>query len=536
MISSLVLSPGSRAGFLGRVAGLLQQPAVSRGALAAVFVGAIVVQASQRLSADDGWLLIATRRLLAGRRLYVDDFVDPNPPLILYLLAPPVAAARALAISEVLALRVYLFALAGASIALCARLAAVGLSGGERAALRWWLILTAFGLLLLDRRDFGQREHLIALFLIPFLVHASACARGCRPPAPESIAAGLLAGLAVGLKPQYALVPCLALLGVFGAQRRLRVGTGGALAALGVVVVADLVLLKPDYLRYALPLALETYGAYRNPLPGLLRGSDLLLLAAAISAPFLVPGATALSRQARIFAPATAAAYGAYLISGTGWNYHLVPFQMLALSTLSLVVVKPLSGWSEPVPTLRGAASTAAGAGTFATVAVLLTMAPLGIAGSLRNRLEWRPRSAGAMAELRGLIDRHARDGAIWVISLALTPAFPVVNDSGVEWASRFGYLWPLPAVIRSRAEPTTPERRERLDAIERQVAAAVVEDLERCRPDLIAVPLRRQGALHGLDFDFLVSFGRDPRFAGVWSDYEWVEDTPHLRAYARRG
>lgn len=139
------------------------------------------------------------------------------------------------------------------------------------------------------------------------------------------------------------------------------------------------------------------------------------------------------------------------------------------------------------------------------------------------------------MAELRGLIDRHARGGAIWVISLSLTPAFPVVNYAGVEWASRFSSLWPLPAVIRSRAEPTTRERRERLDAVERRVVAAVVEDLERGRPELIVVPLHRQGALHGLDFDFLAFFQRDARFARVWSHYAWVEDTPRLRAYARR-
>jgi hypothetical protein len=113
------------------------------------------------------------------------------------------------------------------------------------------------------------------------------------------------------------------------------------------------------------------------------------------------------------------------------------------------------------------------------------------------------------------------------------------VNYAGVEWASRLSCLWPLPAAIRARALPASdsdPDRRERLDAIARSVVAMVIEDLERARPELIFVSRERDNlALSGLGFDFLAFFERKPRFAALWSQYAWVEDTPSFRVFARR-
>jgi hypothetical protein len=113
------------------------------------------------------------------------------------------------------------------------------------------------------------------------------------------------------------------------------------------------------------------------------------------------------------------------------------------------------------------------------------------------------------------------------------------VNYAGVEWASRFSCLWLLPAVIRARAQPegAIPEaRRQRLEAIARDLVDAVTDDLERARPDLILVPRgRHHQAFGGVDFDFLPFFERDPRFVKLWSGYLPVQETKLFRIYRLR-
>ena len=113
-----------------------------------------------------------------------------------------------------------------------------------------------------------------------------------------------------------------------------------------------------------------------------------------------------------------------------------------------------------------------------------------------------------------------------------------VLTPDGAEWAPRS-----RPRVdntpIQARAgrdSDTDPRHHARLDAISRSVVAMVVDDLERAKPELVFVPRTREHlGLSGVGFDFLGFFGRKPRFAKLWSDYAWVEDTPSFRVYARR-
>src|SRR3954453_12858194 len=65
---------------------------------------------------DAAWYLYMVERWLHGARLY-RDVIDTNPPLILWLSAPPVLASIATGISALVAFKAYVFIVALASIA-----------------------------------------------------------------------------------------------------------------------------------------------------------------------------------------------------------------------------------------------------------------------------------------------------------------------------------------------------------------------------------------------------------------------------------
>ena len=499
--------------------------------LAALSLCAWQIQAALPLNHDVGWLLLGARRLLDAGGLPADRFVDVTPPLILGLYALPVAVSRALAVSEIAALRIFVLGLAAGSLGLCQRAASRLLAGESAALVRGWLVTVAIVLLPLVGYDFGQREHLITLLLLPYLVDAAARAHAADPPRPVAASAGVAAGLAIGMKPQFALVVLAAEGVVWHARRRWRavVGPGlGALAATFVLSAVWTLWMAPDYLRVTLPLVWETYGAYHSPLRELVRWLDLPFAGALILVAWRLPRGGALRDLARTLVVAAAAAYAAYLAAGTDWDYHRYPFGVFAIATLALPLLRPLS--RGPLVALL----------VLAVAAGSLFLAPLEIRDTRRASREWPGWSQGAATlDILRAVEGRGRGGPIFLFSSSVAPAFPAVNYANLEWASRFSCLWLLPAVVHARALPegAIPEaRRQRLDAIGRYLVDAVTDDLGRARPDLVFVPRgQEQQAFGGAAFDFLPFFERDPRFAKLWSGYVHAQDTPLFRVYALR-
>jgi hypothetical protein len=506
-------------------------PWLALACLAALCLGAWQIQAALPLNHDVGWLLLGAQRLLEPGPLSADRFVDVTPPPILALYALPVAASRTLGVSEIAAFRIFVIGLAAGSLLLCQSAAARLLAGQPPALARTWLVGVGILLLPLVGYDFGQREHLITLLLLPYLVGAAARAQASDPQPPVAIGIGAAAGLAISMKPQFALV-VLAVEGVVWRAGRSRwpallIPELGALAATAAVAAAWTLWSAPDYLRVTLPLVWETYAAYHSPLAQLVRWLDLPLAGALILVAILVRDG-ALRVLARVLAAAALAAYAAYLWAGTDWDYHRYPFGVFAIAALLLPLVRVLA--RAPVAIALAGALAAAS----------LFVAPLEIRAPRAPGQAWAGWSQGAAtAEILRAVERHGPVRSIFLFSSSVAPAFPAVNYAGVGWASRFSCLWPLPAVMHTRAQPDSAlpaARRQRLEAIGRDLAAAVSEDLARARPELVLVPRAQQHqALGAIDLDLLAFFERDPGFAKLWSSYALVDETPGFRVYALR-
>src|SRR3954447_24205966 len=133
------------------------------------------------LNHDVAALLQFAERMLHGERLYV-DLVDINPPAIFLLDAVPVALAEALRLPVVPTFIAAVLALCAVSFGLSIRLLN-RLGDGKRplGALLWPAVL-AFVLVAYPLHSFGQREHLLLVFTLPYALAAAARADGRALP------------------------------------------------------------------------------------------------------------------------------------------------------------------------------------------------------------------------------------------------------------------------------------------------------------------------------------------------------------------
>ncbi len=301
---------------------MLSRPALY-WALAFSLTAVTLAAAEARVTSSDlGFYLYAAGRLLDGAVLY-RDVVEINPPLIIWLNLPAVLVARSTGISEVLAYRLTVTVVLAASILLCERILRSTARDAER--IRPFLLVLWFVLFPFAWIDFGQREHLLLGLFLPYLTLAAAELRGRAPGPSQRLAAGLLAGVGLSLKPHFALL-WVAIEGYRGWQlrsRRLHIplevaGIIGFIALYGVLVLAT-----TDYVAIVSVLG-PAYSKYMNVahVDALLltQAAPLVLYALAAyaalrrSADWMLPGA--------LLATAIVAAYAAAALQHKGFRYH----------------------------------------------------------------------------------------------------------------------------------------------------------------------------------------------------------------------
>ena len=151
------------------------------GMIVGIAIAGVFLTFWSTLNYDVGWFLVGSQRVLEGADLYADGFVDMNPPLILYFFVPAAAIAGWTGFSEITLLRLQTLVVT----AMCLWLAWAMITRlfGADDRLRGLYLLSALAfagfvspILNLGNEGvaFSQREHFVALFLLPYALLAAA--------------------------------------------------------------------------------------------------------------------------------------------------------------------------------------------------------------------------------------------------------------------------------------------------------------------------------------------------------------------------
>jgi hypothetical protein len=325
------------------------------------------------------------------------------------------------------------------------------------------------------------------------------------------LVAGALAGIGCALKPRYgavfAALECLALTRGLRPWRIMPIA-----AAITLLGYAGLVaIVCPAYLQRAVPMALALYGATDVPFLTLLADSALLLCGQAVAIGLLWLRRRSLPDYGLMLTLVVFAATSTVVcfVDGKDWYYHRLPATVATVLALLLWIATELvqRRWKIRSPLLV--------AGLAVTV----------FCGSSIQRLE--PEVAYAVEPQQTTVERleqiiraeHARTYIAFSEWIAL--GFPVVNETGVTWASRFDSMWALKGEIwRARFDPAV--------AKEWPIARWVAHDFIAGCPDLAVVDTRETTSY------IRVLSAADPAFARAWSRYRPIASFAGLVVYRR--
>lgn len=369
--------------------------------------------------------------LLDGQSPYV-DFIDLNPPLVMYLSTIPAALGRLLDVSPILATQGLVSCATALSLGFAMRFA-------RRAGASLVAVLAlgngiAFGdQLVVLSGNAAQREHWFALAAVPWLCRRSERWTGAGG---RAIALALVTGVVASLKPQF--LACLAaaeLVGYAVARRRPAFdGELGALLLVPVLYAAHFALL-PDavqeaFFRRVIPLVVEGYALWDSP----------------PNAVFWIVGAVGLGAAALGVAQRSplASAMGAFALVSAAtvwqqhkfWLYHSMPAVLVGVSAIAL-----------SLPALLGRAT-----GMASTVwAAVLT----GIA-YVYATATWTDDDL-----TRALSSRVARGDGMLVVSAEVGNTYPALLRLGLEPGSQWLWTFAIPILQarRTGAEASSAEQ-----------------------------------------------------------------------------
>lgn len=477
-----------------------------------ILLGAFMLSGTM-LSHDVSWYLISTRWWLDGLPIYEKIF-ELNPPLAFYLTAIPVWISGVVGLPAIAVYKGFVFVLIAVSLVMswALLLHSSTISAPLR---RTFLGVAAIGLVLLPIGDFGQRDHLFAIFFFPFLVMSLL---DDLPGVGYRSAIAAWAVLGVALKHYFLLLPLIILiyetLRNRSLRRALRVEFVLPAALLIAYIVASYIL-HPAYFDRVVPRTLQLYGAFDLPFEYMLVLSEPLIgvLAFALVLMALTPQTPHNTALAILVG---AGAIATYLIQSKGWDYQRIPadfYVALAVAWAAAGLAIARQHWWPMIP---------------AALAIGVLLVPALKAGPYSNAF-----ANSAVSYFQCPPGQRS----FQIFSSTVSSGFPLANLAQAEPANRAPTLWLFPGASYLLSQTEDPVEQTEYQAVLNDARAMVLDDFFRTRPQVVIVDTSPNKAyFNGAAFDYLAYFRQVDTFSAAWDAYEHQGKVGNHDIYTRQG
>lgn len=438
---------------------------------------------------DSGILIHMAQVLIRGGTPYI-DVIEPNGPLVGWVHAVPVLISKALSLPVPGTFQLFVTMLLVFSCwqiwTLLGALRPPFSASKRMVFLGLWLLGT---LPIQFVFDYGQREHLFALLLLPWVLCRLARYRGASLLLYQSVALGIIASPLFLLKPYFLAVVLGIELLLIARNRIIRPLLTPEAAVLGVWGLAYFVYLmtlppeaKNDLFHRWIPFLIQHYKVYNFDLLAPDNISTYVWMSGVLVVAFLARHNLPANERHSIsvLGIATALCFGAYLAQGKGWYYHHIPPRMLSTSLLAFVLCSESRGNGPS----RVRNVTRAAAMVLALLPVIVTFL---------DASDYRLARMTYVRNMTAKIRQYAAPGeAVEFITSNVRRNYPSVVYAGSTPGSRYQLDFVIPMVYHGMVANPKGSFPYRMPSDqtndERRYLEELAEDIAEREPKLIAV------------------------------------------------
>lgn len=458
---------------------------------------------------DVVWQFWIARQLMHGAVLYRDIW-EINPPLWFWSAIPVHYAAGWLHLPPLRLLVVIIIAAGGLS-----SLATGHLAGLVSPVARLTVMLLTFWLIVVaPLYDFGQREQLALICVIPYAALIARRSAGFAIPAGLALVVGIAASYGFALKHYFVAIPVMLeawLLFQVRSQWHFMRPEVVALAILALIYGLAVLAFAPDFFTQAVPMVQTAYHGYESSWTMML-ARPWVVIWACISLFFLIFGG-AFGRKANPLVTALLiVAIGfafAYFLQRKGWLYHSI--SVTGAVALALGVRLALPDMRRSIPIAVGLAIMA--------LPILLPFKT----GSYSNFFR---------AETDPILGTVPKGQPVFIAAADPMWGWPTIEDHDLAWPSRLYAYWMIPAIAHGEVIGPNPAP---LRAMAKRIQAEAVLEIRCALPELIMFERRRNYVFQPAAFDVRGFFLRSKAMRTYLDqNYHEMAPTPSLHIYRR--
>ncbi len=486
--------------------------------MAVIWIVALLIRIPEAISHDPAWLLYVADKITSGQTLYQDIYMF-NLPMSVWLHVPAIWLSDLIGVQAILIFKSMVFALAALSIWLSYRL----LRRTDLPHIGAHLCVITLVFLIGAGFNFGQREHIFVLLVLPYLYLIYCRVNAINIRAGLAVCIGIIAAIGISIKPFFLLLPLfLELFALLRLKAKSFLRPEPYVMGLIFAVYAVFIfIVYPDYLNIIVPYTDEIYKTgFQASLSDIASQSilpSLSLLGFIILASYR--GETRKTNDLLwIFSLAIVAGMICFWVQKKGWLYQILPaISFASIGTFYILVCHyhDLKTWLS-------------NSGTQRISALLLLMA-----GLLHAFYPVSKQNYDANDRWAQFVDGSGAE-TVLILTTKLSEPFPYIMNEGLEWGSRFPIVW-MPVSIEERRNAlghSTPM----LDEMEMFNRRVIAEDFDRFRPDLVFVDRRtNKPYFDDVSIDYVEYFSRHPDFAKAWESYELIGSMPEFDIFERR-
>lgn len=461
---------------------------------------------------DVSWDLIVTQKLLAGGT-YSQDFFDLNPPLFFFLYTPIIFLKHILPIKLDIALRLYFFSLTICSLLVCQKIVKEIFPREDKLIESLALLTLGFIFLIVPNYEFGQREHLLLLFCLPYLLAVMPTLQGRKTLPAFAILIGLIGFAGFAIKPYFLLSLVFVELYVMYRTKNIFVSLRLETITLAIALMLYLIaiyIFYPDYINIVMPIAVKYYHAgFVDPTAMVWLRPELLFCEFAIlfSCVYLFLSQNK-NDYVDFIAVLLAALIGfilSYFLQNTSWFYHIMPAYALAILLVIMLfgmLIKKINNYTLSL--------------SFFGVAIVFfifwqTYTPYLVMTDYKK----------VNQSLVSFIKTYANNKKVMVFSTIGNEFFSEIYYGHAQPASRFMHFFWIPAIVKNKSLKVPFLQQQQDQEI---LTNDLAEDLEVNKPTLVFVDVRKyKPYLTAVAFEYLPYFLKNKNFSHQWLHYRYL-------------
>lgn len=521
---------------------------LARGLTAAALIFAVVrvvllFRYPLYINHDCALLLQQAELMVDGWMPYV-DFIEINPPLILYLKALPIWAAHLLSIDTITAFHFSVLLLAlWSTLSIRKTLALLPKADTSLATSAIPAAYLAFVTFFIGT-EFGQREHIFVLLFFPFFFSRLIYGEASELSSWRAIVLGALGALGVCLKPAFLLIALLPEFYWFVVTRNFRRWLSPGFIAFtvtGFAYFAHFFLLPSAmytaYFDRWMPEVLKHYGAYERGAAEIVLQRHfivpLVITLLGLSAAYLLNVNAA--RRVRAVALAALAAAVAYYIQDKGWKYHALP-----LATSAVLIVASVAAWAtDQMQAVSSQSTSPLRVASLARVAMAGLLVFFALSAYRIVTLNSMLAQKSAPGELYHAVDSLTSPGdTVQFVTTGVLPAYPLLVQLDLMPASRYLTCFPIAfayeGVTRGQNETFPYNSVRERSALESVFLQELFDDLRARRPKVIAVAAHVHTQACPADFYLNDYMTQLPEFAFISENYSQGAELESFQLYIR--